>query len=76
MRKFLAAAAAAIALASAPAAATVRAPVGAEIQPAGEQVDGNALRGGFILPLIGLVAILVTVYLLTRDGTDAEPLSP
>lgn len=78
MHRILATAAAAIALAAAPTIASARqAPAGAaEVQPADEQVEGSEIRGGFILPLLGLVAIILTVYLLTRDNSDAEPISP
>lgn len=82
MRKLLAAAAAAAALSAAPAIASAwqAAPslaAATEVRPAGEQVEGSEICGGFILPLIGIVAILVTVWLLARDeGTNAVPLSP
>ena len=82
MLKFLVSAATAIALAAAPAAATAppqaaSAAGATEVQPAPEQAEGSQLRRGFILPLVGVVALLVLIFLLTRDeGTDAVPLSP
>ncbi len=83
MLKPLVSAGAAIALATAPAAVTAQsrpapATQASEVQPGAEQADGSELRRrGFILPLIGVVALIVLIYLLTRDkGTDAVPLSP
>lgn len=82
MLKFLVSAATAAALASAPAVATAQtqaAPAArsSEVQPASEQAEGNELRRGFILPLVGVVAVIVLIYLLTRkDKDEAFPVSP
>ena len=82
MLKFLVSAGAAVALATAPAVATAQsAPPpqarAGEVRPAAEEPEGSELRRGFILPLVGVVAVLLLAWLLTRDnGTDAVPLSP
>ncbi|HEY1604140.1 MAG TPA: hypothetical protein VGF77_00910 [Allosphingosinicella sp.] len=73
-------AAASIALMAAPtvAAAQRAAPraAAAEVNPAGESVDGSELRGGFILPLIGIAAIVAIIILATRHHHHNLPTSP
>jgi len=83
MLKLLVSAATAAALASAPAIATAQtqaapAAQSSEVQPASEQDEGSELRRrGFILPLLGVVAVIVLIYLLTRkDKDEACPVSP
>ncbi len=83
MWKSLLSGATAIALATAPAAATAQsrpapATQASEVQPGAEQAEGSELRRrGFILPLIGVVALIVLIYLLTRkDKDEAFPVSP
>lgn len=82
MLKFLASAGTVVALAAAPAVATAQSRPesgtrAAEVRPAAEEPEGSELRRGFILPLVGIVAVLVLAFLLTRDnGTDTVPLSP
>lgn len=82
MLKFLVSAGTAIALAIAPTAIAAQAqptpgPKASEVQPANEQAEGSELRRGFILPLIGVVAVIVLIYLLTRkDKDEAFPTSP
>ena len=82
MLKLLVSAATAAALATAPAIATAQtqpAPAArsAEVQPASEQAEGSELRRGFILPLVGVVAVILLAYLLTRkDKDEAFPVSP
>ncbi|HYD39041.1 MAG TPA: hypothetical protein VEA60_15595 [Allosphingosinicella sp.] len=69
------AAAAAISLAAAPAVAAPK-PVGSattEVAPASETVQGEQIRGGFLLPLAIIVAIIIGVLLLTND--DEDPIS-
>jgi hypothetical protein len=66
-------AAAAVALLTAPTVAAAQA--APAVQPAGETVEGSELRGGFIIPLIALVAIILGILALTRDGDD-QPDSP
>ena len=70
------AAVAAVSLAAAPAVAAPK-PVGSaatsEIAPASETVQGEQIRGGFLLPLAIIVAIILGVLLLTND--DEDPIS-
>jgi hypothetical protein len=47
-----------------------------EVAPAGERVDGNQLRGGFIIPLIALIAIILGILAATHDDDDDLPHSP
>jgi hypothetical protein len=54
---------------TAPAAAT-------EVSPAGENVNGSELRGGFIIPLIALIAIILGILAATHNGDDTLPHSP
>lgn len=66
---------AAIAAASMVAAPVVAAPKpAAEIAPQSETVEGEQIRGGFLLPLAIIIAIIIGVLLLTRD--DEGPVSP
>ncbi|HEU0097222.1 MAG TPA: hypothetical protein VFQ67_00475 [Allosphingosinicella sp.] len=70
---------AAVAAASMAAAPVVAAPKPAaapatEVAPASETVDGEQIRGGFLLPLAIIIAIIIGVLLLTRDEED--PASP
>ena len=75
MKKLIAAAAAA-ALVMSPTLATAQT-AQVEVAPAAEQAEGEELRGGFILPLLVIVAAVIAVYFLTKDDdNDAEPLSP
>ncbi|HEX8481587.1 MAG TPA: hypothetical protein VF650_06785 [Allosphingosinicella sp.] len=69
----LAAIAAASMAASPVAAAPKPAPV-AEVAPAAETVEGEQIRGGFLLPLAIIIAIIIGVLLLTKD--DEDPVSP
>jgi hypothetical protein len=41
----------------------------------GAEVDGENLRGGFIIPLIAIVAIILGILAAT-GGDDEEPTSP
>jgi hypothetical protein len=74
-RSFLASLAAA-SMAAAPVVAAPRpAPVApAEVAPAAESVEGDAIRGGFLLPLAIIIAIILGVILLTKG--DEDPISP
>jgi hypothetical protein len=47
-----------------------------EVAPASEQVDGSELRGGFIIPLIALIAIILGILAATHNGDDDLPHSP
>ena len=72
MKKLIAAAAAAVMAVSPTVAAAQSAPV--EVAPAAEQAEGEQIRGGFILPLAVIVAIIIGVLLLTKD--EDEPVTP
>ena len=74
MLKRLSTAAAAFALSVAPVAASAQSQAAAEIAPAQEEVEGEQIRGGFILPLAVIVAIVIGVLLLTEGEED--PISP
>jgi hypothetical protein len=39
-------------------------------------VRGESLRGGFIIPLIALVAVILGILALTSDDDDSLPHSP
>ena len=70
------AAVAAVSMAAAPAVAApkpVGSPATTEVAPAGETVSGDQIRGGFLLPLAIIVAIIIGVLLLTND--DEDPIS-
>jgi hypothetical protein len=77
---FIAAATAVAMSASAAVAApgqTVQAP--AQVAPADETVEGSELRGGFIIPLIALIAIILGILAAIGelDGDDnGAPKSP
>ena len=48
-----------------------------EVAPASETVtDGSQLRGGFIIPLIALIAIILGILAATHDRDDQLPHSP
>jgi hypothetical protein len=48
-----------------------------QVAPATEQAEGEELRGGFILPLVGIVAIIIVIILLTKnDDEDGSPITP
>ena len=46
-----------------------------EVSPAGEGVSGSELRGGFIIPLIALIAIILGILAATHHNHDL-PHSP
>ena len=46
-----------------------------EVAPANENVQGNELRGGFIIPLIALIAVILGILAATSNGKKA-PTSP
>ncbi len=67
---------AAMAAASMAAAPVVAQPKpAAEVAPQSETVEGEQIRGGFLLPLAIIIAIIIGVILLTKDD-DEEPISP
>ena len=72
--KGIIAATAAVALMTAP---TVAVAQSAEVAPASESIDeGSELRGGFIIPLIAIVAIILGILAATNDDDDNLPHSP
>lgn len=73
--KGLVAATAAVALMTAPTVAAAQS--AAEVAPATESVDsGSELRGGFIIPLIAIVAIILGILAATNDDDDDLPHTP
>ena len=70
------AAATAVALSVAPTVAAAQAaPI--EVAPAAESVDGSELRrGGFIIPLIAIIAIILGIIAALKDDKDGPPTSP
>jgi hypothetical protein len=64
-------AASAVALMAAPTVAAAQ----STIEPASESVEGSELRGGFIIPLIAIVAIILGILAATHDDGD-PPESP
>ena len=65
-------AASAVALMAAPTMAVAQA---APVEPAGESVDGSELRGGFIIPLIAIIAIILGILAAIHEDED-PPHSP
>ena len=82
--KGLIAATASVALMTAPTMAAAQASASAaastrEVAPATETVDGEQLRGGFIIPLIALIAIILGICAATDicgGDDDDQPTSP
>jgi hypothetical protein len=59
------------------AAPTMAAAQSVEVAPASESIDeGNELRGGWIIPLIAIVAIILGILAATNDDDDDLPKSP
>jgi len=74
--KGLIAATASVALLATSAAATAQS-TPTEVAPASETVtEGSELRGGFIIPLIALIAIILGILAATKDNDDDLPTSP
>jgi hypothetical protein len=77
--KGIIAAAASVALITTPtlaaAQATSAAARTAEVAPAAETVEGEQLRGGWIIPLIALIAIILGICAATDicGGDDEDP---
>jgi hypothetical protein len=78
--KGLMAAATSVALIAAPTVAAAQTSAGTsqstEVAPASETVDGAQLRGGFIIPLIALIAIILGILAATHDDDGDLPTSP
>jgi hypothetical protein len=62
----------AVALLAAPTMAVAQS---APVEPASESVEGSELRGGFIIPLIALIAIILGICAATDicGGDDGDP---
>jgi glycerol uptake facilitator-like aquaporin len=75
--KGIIAAAASVALVASPTIAVAQqaAPASTEVSPAGENVSGSELRGGFIIPLVALIAIILGILAATHKNHDL-PHSP
>ncbi|HEX8626148.1 MAG TPA: hypothetical protein VF782_13875 [Allosphingosinicella sp.] len=78
--KGIIAAAASVALMTTPTLAAAQASASAaastaEVAPATETVEGEQLRGGWIIPLIALIAIILGICAATEicGGDDDEP---
>ncbi|MDP8994640.1 MAG: hypothetical protein M3N07_06645 [Pseudomonadota bacterium] len=71
--KKIVAATSAVALVAAPTIAVAQ--TTAPIEPASEQVEGSELRGGFIIPLIAIIAIILGILAATHEDED-PPHSP
>lgn len=71
--KNLLTAVAAASLAAAPTMAAAQASAPTELAPAAESAEGSDLRGGFLLPLVGVVAIIIAILVFVDDD---EPESP
>ena len=68
------AAVAAVSMAAAPAVAAPKAAASTtEVAPASETVEGDQIKGGYLLPLAIIIAIIIGVLLLTND--DEGPIS-
>jgi hypothetical protein len=75
--KGLIAATASVALMTVPTASMAQsaAATAAEVAPATEQAEGSELRGGFIIPLIALIAIILGLCVATDQcGGDDDDL--
>ena len=62
-------------LAAAQASASASASSSREVAPAAETVEGDQLRGGWIIPLIALIAIILGICAATDicGGDDGDP---
>ena len=74
--KGLIAATTSVALIAAPTMAAAQTSRANEVAPATETVDGEQLRGGFIIPLIAIIAIILGILAATHDDDDDLPHSP
>ena len=74
LRKASLAAALAVSMVSTPVLAQSQA---AQVQrSSAEMEDANELRGGFVIPLIALIAIILGILAATHDNDDDLPHSP
>ena len=58
------------------AAAAGSAAAAREIAPAGESIEGSEFRGGFIIPLLVIIAILLGILAALNDDDEDLPTSP
>jgi len=70
MRKLLASAAVAASLVSAPIAAQA-----APAERTSTEVEGESLAGGFLIPALALIAVILGIVVIA-DGGDDAPVSP
>ena len=67
------------AIAAANSAASTARVASAEIAPAGETVEGDSEmfgRGGFIIPLVAIILIVIGIYIAVDDDEEGPPISP
>ena len=75
-KKASVAAALAVSMASTPVLAqTSAAPLSVAARSGASTSDANELRGGFIIPLVAVIAIILGILAATRGGND-RPHSP
>lgn len=69
-------AAASVALIAAPTVAVAQS--ASVAAPAIEQVEGDEMfgRGGFVIPLIAIIAIILGILAATNDGDSHPPVTP
>ncbi len=74
------AAVSAVALSATPAVASASSAAAAsratQVAPADESVEGSELRGGFVIPLLAIVAIILGILAATQGDDDDLPRSP
>jgi hypothetical protein len=75
LKKASVAAALALSMASTPVLAQSAAPLSVAASTSATTEDANDLRGGFIIPLVAVVAIILGVLAATGGGSD-RPHSP
>jgi glycerol uptake facilitator-like aquaporin len=79
--KGLIAAAAAAALATTPVVASAQASAQStaattELAPADESVEGSELRGGFIIPFVVIIVIILGILVFIDDEDNELPITP
>ena len=42
----------------------------APVEPASESVEGSELRGGFIIPGVALILVILAIIILLKDDED------
>ena len=72
----LLAAAAAVSMTAAPVAAQTTPAATADARAGAEMDQASALRGGFLIPLIAIIAIILGILAATQDNDDDLPHSP